>query len=173
MPPDGGSCLLSWWGRIVQFRGWWPARRGVAPLRSLRTSAFQDFKHIHGCRFSACLTGVRARAHTHMHTHGRHFLSGHFLMQGPVSRPRPPLPLLTHRPQGLPTCRPAGSLAPRESRAFCEVSPWSQWSEPPSQLTNVSYSLFCQILWSTKYFEFYVNIMLPFISWIVTGPDIF
>lgn len=102
-----------------------------------------------------------ARAHTHACTHTAHTFSlGHFLTQGPVSRPRPPLPLLTHRPQGLPTCRPAGSLGPRKSRAFCEVSPWTQRSEPPSQLTKVSYSLFCQILWSTKYFEFYVNIVL-------------
>lgn len=44
--------------------------------------------------------------------------------------------------------------------------------KPAGQLTKVNYSLFYQILWSTEYFEFYVNIVLAFISRIVTGPDI-
>ena len=146
----------------------------MALVRSLRTSAFQDFKHLHGYRFSSCLTGVRT--HTHMHTHGPHFLSRPFSGAGAFlqATPSPATPnTVPGAPGGLPACRPAGSLVTAESRAFCGVSPWSQRSEPPSQLTEVHHSLFCQILWSTKYLEFYVNILLAFISWIVTGLDIF
>lgn len=111
-----------------------------------------------------CFSGFQAPPRVSAHpvpqacarTRGPHSLSRPLSRAWPFSRPCPPLPLLTPSARAPPGSPPAVQrAAQRLQRAEPSAKLPRGVSDPnPQSAHKVHHSLFCQILWSTKYLEF-------------------
>lgn len=160
MPPNEGSCLLSYGEELCS---------SAAGGQKGETWHWLEAWELVLFRISSTSAGIGPPCPTGVRTHTRPALS----LQAAFSRmaflqamPSPATPNTVRAGSpGLPACRPAGSLATAESllRSF----PVESAIRTPSQLTKF-------VIHSSAKFSGVLSILsLAFISWIVTGLDIF
>lgn len=151
------KAFVLWWTTLYTSE----RNRGDVPLtRSLETR-------------TPTIPEYTRHAYTHTHARSSSCLVNYLLTEEPswvMKR--------AHHPLWCPRwtcCCLVGNLGCRLNKAFCQFVYGGNSLKSPGQLTKVNSSLVYKcILLSNKYFSwFFINTVLAFTLWIVTGQDVF